>query len=99
MEVWQLDPYGRLELSGYGFAHLPSSPGPHTLEIPTWRPVGSSEQEFAAYYVGGVPRLARAAYVYQRRAERHTLVTAGSGTVIIDLNVVARNFATHGVEF
>jgi len=26
---------------GYGFIHLPSHPGSHTLEVPLWRPSGS----------------------------------------------------------
>ena len=27
MQVWELDSYGRAVLTGYGFTHLPSTPG------------------------------------------------------------------------
>ncbi len=33
--------FPRNELVGYGFGHIPSTPGLHNLEIPTWQPAGS----------------------------------------------------------
>lgn len=98
LEVWQLDDYGRLDLCGYGVAQLPQTPGSHTLSIATWRPVGSPAEELSAFYLGGNLRLARTSYLYSRRAERGSLVTTGSGTVHVRVDIVARNFKTHGVE-
>lgn len=94
-----MDAFGRLELVGYGFCHIPTQPGSHEVDIPTWRPVGSPAEEFAAFYLGGVPRLVRSSYVYSKRTERHRLITTGSGLVHVRFDVIVRNFSTHGVEF
>lgn len=98
MEVWRVDDHGRLEICGYGFAHLPSSPGAYTLRVPTWRPMGTAAEETAAFFMGGVPRLARASYVYSRRADRASFPTVASGTVVVEVMVVTRAMETHGVD-
>ena len=36
----------RNELVGYGFSHLPSSPGLHNIKILTWRPTGDNNDTF-----------------------------------------------------
>ena len=33
-------------IDGYGFCHIPTSPGNFDLEIVTWRPVGTASEEF-----------------------------------------------------
>ena len=40
VEVWSQDWAGRHQLAGYGFCHVPTSPGDHKIEIATWQPVG-----------------------------------------------------------
>ena len=47
MQVWKLDSNGNQELVGYGFAHLPTVPGMHEMEVPTWRPLGHSHEEIS----------------------------------------------------
>ncbi|KAA0157581.1 hypothetical protein FNF27_00537 [Cafeteria roenbergensis] len=98
LEVWRVDDHGRLELCGYGFSHLPSSPGMYTLRIPTWRPLGTAAEEMSAFFMGGVPRLARASYVFSRRSERASFPTVASGTVSVELYVITRAVETHGVD-
>ncbi len=39
--MWHHDKYGRDDLYGYGFVHVPTAPGAHEVECLTWRPVGS----------------------------------------------------------
>lgn len=45
VQVWQLDSFGRNQLRGYGFVHLPSGAGSFDVEVPTWRPVGTPKEE------------------------------------------------------
>jgi hypothetical protein len=33
---------GRIRHEGYGYASLPSTPGPHTLKLLTWKPKARS---------------------------------------------------------
>lgn len=98
LEVWRVDDHGRLEIAGYGFTHLPSSPGMYALRVPTWRPMGTAVEEMTAFFMGGAPRLSRASYVYSRRAERAGFPTVASGTVSIEVFVVTRAVETHGVD-
>ena len=39
-KVYSEDIYGRTQLVGYGFVHLPTSPGFHQIECPTWQLAG-----------------------------------------------------------
>ncbi|KAG7275388.1 hypothetical protein CRUP_021586 [Coryphaenoides rupestris] len=40
LQVWHQDSFGRCQLYGYGYCHVPSSPGHHRLRCATWRPWG-----------------------------------------------------------
>jgi len=40
VQVYHYDQFGRSEIYGYGFCHVPMSPGTHEINIVTWRPVG-----------------------------------------------------------
>lgn len=43
LQVWQLDTHGRNVLRGYGFRHLPSTPGFSEVSVRCWRPSGSMQ--------------------------------------------------------
>jgi hypothetical protein len=45
LEVWHHDAFGRSEIYGYGFCHVPTSPGMHRIDVVTWRPVGTLFQQ------------------------------------------------------
>ncbi len=98
MQVWRLDEVGRLEVEGYGFVHIPGAPGIHEVSCPTWRPVGTPAQEWAAFFVGGAPSLKTTSVLYEAASERYRLVTASSGTVHVRVEVVTRHFDLYGVE-
>ena len=94
-----MDDVGRLEVEGYGFVHIPTSPGTHELSVPTWRPVGTSGQEMAAYFLGGVPKLKSTAVLFTAAHEqRFRHVTASSGTVHIRLELLHRHYDKEGLE-
>ncbi|XP_018802683.1 PREDICTED: B9 domain-containing protein 2 [Bactrocera latifrons] len=84
---------------GYGFLHIPSRPGVHRLELLTWKVApltwwDSVREKFG----GGGVGLSKADLIYTG-VERYKLQTRSSGKIIIDLNLVFRNFAKFGVEF
>ncbi|XP_006771929.1 PREDICTED: B9 domain-containing protein 2 isoform X1 [Myotis davidii] len=96
-QVWSQDSFGRCQLAGYGFCHVPSSPGTHQLDCPTWRPLGSWREQLARAFVGGGPQLLHGDAIYSG-ADRYRLHTAAGGTVHLDLGLLLRHFDRYGVE-
>ena len=43
---------------GYGFCHVPTTPGKHSLHIPVFRPRGSAFDAVSCFFLGGYPRYA-----------------------------------------
>ncbi|XP_063726579.1 B9 domain-containing protein 2-like [Symsagittifera roscoffensis] len=97
VQVYHQDEYGRNELYGYGFVHVPTSPGVHDVECVTWRPVGSFTDQLAEYFLGGASQLRKTDVVYTG-ADRYNLQTAAMGKVHFNLGIVLRNFDKFGVE-
>jgi len=97
VEVWHQDNFGRCEIYGYGFVHIPSSPGYHEVDACTWRPAGKPMEEITRKFVGGGIQLKSPDLVYTNN-DRHFLQTAAMGKVHLHLNVILRNFDKFGVE-
>lgn len=97
LQVWHQDAHGRSELYGYGFIHIPTSPGEHKLECMTWRPVGSTQEELQTFFVGGTPSLRNSDSVYSG-FDRYKLSTRAMGKVHIKLSLIFRNFEKYGIE-
>ncbi|ERE48774.1 transforming growth factor beta-1-like protein [Cricetulus griseus] len=97
LQVWSQDSFGRCQLAGYGFCHVPSSPGTHQLDCPTWRPLGSWREQLARAFVGGGPQLLHADTIYSG-ADRYRLHTAAGGTVHLAIGLLLRHFDRYGVE-
>ncbi|XP_032984651.1 B9 domain-containing protein 2 isoform X2 [Rhinolophus ferrumequinum] len=97
LQVWSQDSFGRCQLAGYGFCHVPSSPGTHKLDCPTWRPLGSWREQLARAFVGGGPQLLHGDTIYSG-ADRYRLHTAAGGTVHLELGLLLRHFDRYGVE-
>ncbi|KAL3913918.1 MAG: hypothetical protein SGPRY_007809, partial [Prymnesium sp.] len=58
IEIRLIDAHGRSDLLGYSIAHVPTTPGQHTLSCPVWRPHGSlSGRTASPWYMGGRSRL------------------------------------------
>jgi hypothetical protein len=91
MQIWELDEYGRSNLVGYGFAHLPSNIGFHDITIPCWRPTGSMPEEIQSFFLGSNPQLTNEDVVFSKAWEnRCRLVTVPSGKVHMNINVMHR---------
>ncbi|XP_016332772.1 B9 domain-containing protein 2-like isoform X1 [Sinocyclocheilus anshuiensis] len=97
LQVWHQDSFGRCQLYGYGYIHVPSSPGQHHLQCVTWRPLGSWQDQLAEMFVGGGPQLRSPDLIYSG-ADRYRLHTVGMGTVELELCVILRHFDRYGVE-
>lgn len=97
LQVWSQDSFGRCQLAGYGFCHVPSSPGTHRLDCPTWRPLGSWREQLARAFVGGGPQLLHGDAIYSG-ADRYRLHTAAGGLVHLELGLLLRHFDRYGVE-
>jgi hypothetical protein len=99
VQCYRLDYHGRRILSGYGFAHLPVSAGQHTFDINLWRPIGTPDQELAAYLLGDTPALVDHDPIYETAwRERCRLVTVPAGTVSIQMFVMTRFTDAHSID-
>ena len=88
------------QVVGYGFCHVPTTAGSSEVECCTWRPMGSISEEVAAFFVGGIPRLADDEVMFSKAWEqRCRLLTIGSGTVHLRLDVVLKNFEQNCVDW
>ncbi|XJO74875.1 hypothetical protein BDV3_005632 [Batrachochytrium dendrobatidis] len=97
VQVYYQDMFGRNELYGYGFAHIPSSPGLHKIDISTWRPVGTPSDQIWSYFLGATPQLKNLDLI-DTPTDRFRLITASMGKVHLEINVMLRNFHNHGID-
>ncbi|KAI9203705.1 B9 domain-containing protein 2-like protein [Polychytrium aggregatum] len=96
LQVYHQDEYGRNELYGYGFIHLPTTPGTHELECPTWRPLGSTSDQLWSYFLGATPQLKKLDHIHSPM-DRYRLNTISMGKVHVEVTVIVRNFDAYGV--
>lgn len=90
-QVWELDEYGRTNLTGYGFCHLPTNIGSYEITVPCWRPTGSMPEEIQSFFLGANPQLTNEDVLFSKAWEnRCRLVTIPSGKVHIQMNVIHR---------
>ncbi|NXN19912.1 B9D2 protein, partial [Indicator maculatus] len=84
---------------GYGFCHLPSSPGCHSVTCVTWRPLGTPGERLRRLFLGGGPQLLppEVPNLSTEPSQRCRLSTQAGGRVWLQLGVILRNFSPHGV--
>jgi hypothetical protein len=98
-QCYRLDWTGRRILVGYGFEHLPTSPGHHKMEISLWRPTGTRGQELEAYLLGRTPALVNHEPIYDSAwRERCRLVTIPAGKIKMEITVLSRNTKKVGLD-
>jgi B9 domain-containing protein 2 len=103
VKVFNQDLFGRNVLcnllfmkGAYGFTHIPSSPGIHTVDIHTWRPVGTKAEEIWTKFLGTSVHLVDESLVYEP-IDRFRLLTKSMGKVHTKVMVVVRNFKRNGI--
>ncbi|NWU73975.1 B9D2 protein, partial [Pterocles burchelli] len=98
LQVWHQDELGRSEVLGYGFCHVPVTPGCHPLACVTWRPRGTWRERWSQRWLGGGPQLRAPPHLVTAATDRFRLRTEAAGTVHLQLGVVLRHFGRFGVE-
>ena len=99
LQVFQEDAYGRNELVGYGFVHVPSAPGVHEVQCSCWRPMSREwAHEVEAFFVGGNPQL-KSEDMIANNLDRYKLRTRSSGSVTFKLQVMLKGFSKYGFQF
>lgn len=99
VQVFRLDAFGRKLLGGYGFGHLPFTPGMHSVEVHLWRPLGSMEQEMAAFLLGETPCLVSQDPLYESAwKDRCRLITTSGGSVSLQVFVMTRYWKDQGLQ-
>ncbi|CAG0917253.1 unnamed protein product [Notodromas monacha] len=97
-QVFHLDLHGRCVLEGYGVTHFPASPGLHQVTIPCWKPCsGSLKDQLVKTFLGGSVVL-RNPQMAAGPEDRYKLKTSGSGSVLVEINVISRHFNKFGVH-
>ncbi|KAJ3073505.1 B9 domain-containing protein 2 [Podochytrium sp. JEL0797] len=96
-QVYHQDMFGRNELYGYGFTHIPTTPGTHSLEVVTWRPAGSFADQVWAFFLGATPQL-KSLDLIHNPSDRFRLQTIAMGKVHLQLSVIVKGFEKHGVQ-
>ncbi|KNC98641.1 uncharacterized protein SPPG_06321 [Spizellomyces punctatus DAOM BR117] len=96
VQVFRRDSFGRNELYGYGFVHIPTTPGEHALDIVTWRPVTSFWDEVWSYFLNSSPALKNPDMVHTP-SDRFRLTTCSMGKVHVEVGIILRNFEGYGV--
>ncbi|KAI8898191.1 B9 domain-containing protein 2 [Globomyces pollinis-pini] len=97
VHVFHQDMFGRNELFGYGFIHVPATPGKHTMEIVTWRPTGTMKEQLWATFLGATNQLKDTNLIYDPM-DRFRLVTESMGKVHVEFDIIIRNFQKTGVS-
>lgn len=99
LQIWNLDAYGRTNLLGYAFTHLPSSHGMHVIKLSCWRPKGTLGEEIMNHFLGTSIHLNRDSLIFDEASEnRKRLVTIPTGQVELHLHTIARYFDIHKVN-
>lgn len=99
VQCYRMDWHGRKILAGYGFVHLPITPGQHRLEVNIWRPVGTPDQELESFLLGLSPALISHDPIYESAwKERCRILTVAAGIVYADIFVLTRHMRRQGIE-
>jgi len=96
--VWRLDSSNKMDTFSYGVLNFPKSAGFHVLDCETWSPLGDWKTSSMSFFMGTNPRLQSLDAISQSLDKREMLSTASSGKIIVELEVVLRNFGRLGIS-
>jgi B9 domain-containing protein 2 len=98
IEVWSTDQHNRNYLIGYGTAFLPFTPGNVTINVPCWRPMEQISPSWYETFLGNTPEFIDKSAVYSTD-ERFGMHTLSTGNVVIELDILMKDFNLHGIKF
>mmetsp|Transcript_15314 Transcript_15314/g.50305 ORF Transcript_15314/g.50305 Transcript_15314/m.50305 type:complete len:177 (-) Transcript_15314:947-1477(-) len=96
-QVWSQDEYGRHDICGYGFCHVPTTPGMHETDCVTWIPEGSTMERMSEFFLGGRPRLRVEETVFTP-GDRYRLQTRSAGVIHLQLGVVVKDMSRFNIK-
>lgn len=63
LEVYGVNMWNRQKSVGYGFTHVPLTPGRYSVTVPTWRPhVSETSFQLKEYFLGLAPQIENIKY-------------------------------------
>ena len=62
--VYSVGAFGRINIEGYAYVHLPEHAGAIDDTIKTWRPTGGIDTQMRAYFLGSAPHVVNKAEFY-----------------------------------
>ena len=80
---------------------IPLHQGHHVIESAVWEPLGTNFEEILSYYLVGSTKLTNTDCVWntiQAKQDRSHLQTKTVGKIVIELDIVLRNWKLHQVE-
>lgn len=106
IQVWEVDYYGRKDLSGYGVVFVPLPTGKmETCTVETWKPTYWDASGWKRMYqqarqmvMGGNPVLRDTSLVHNND-NRFKLHTTSGGTVTLKLTSIIKNSKAIGLSF
>lgn len=94
LEVWSTDSDNRNNMVGYGMMTVPFKSGFETMEVTCFRPKGS---EFKSYFTGITSEIEDKSVIFSCE-ERFGFDVITTGVVIVQLDVILKDFEIHGIE-
>ncbi len=94
LKIWKFDEANKLDIIAYSKFIVPLESGFHELECKTWTPIGDAKSSDLAFYFGNYPRVRDISHIVFNDDKLKYLKTAGNGSVILQLNVIRRNFGS-----
>lgn len=98
VEVYAVNALNSYWPVGFGFAHIPTQPGFHKINISTWKiaPDSFLSNIKESFYSGG-STITKSELSFSG-IERYKLSTNTSGSINIELMLIFKNFSTFGIE-
>lgn len=83
----------------FGFAHLPTQPGFHRLDVKTWKLAPNSivQSLHSRFNTAGLT-VAKSDLIFSG-SDRYKMSTQSSGKVCFEFMIIAQNFDKFGVQF
>ncbi|XP_076295297.1 tectonic-3 [Lasioglossum baleicum] len=95
LQIFCRDTHERILFTSYGVCNVPLSPGLHSIECHTWKPIGNWKDQLRDKFLGITLQL-KSPNVLVNSLDRFELLTESMGTVKIELQILARNFEKYG---
>ena len=95
LQIFYRDTHERILFKSYGVCNIPLSPGSHSIECHTWKPIGNWKDRLRDQFLGITLQLKSPSVLFNS-LDRFELLTESMGTVNIELHIFARNFEKYG---